>query len=71
MKRADVIKTITDMGLRCRYIPETGEYRVAPNLGPLPGGRGFQQAYHEKEEAQAYYTNDKADAIGTAKQMVK
>ena len=70
MARKQVVEAIKAMGLRCKYIPETGEYRVAPNYGPFPGGRGFQAYYLKREEDGAYYTEDKEDALGTARDMV-
>ncbi len=69
MTRKEVVEAIKALGLRCKYIPETREYRIAPNFGPFPGGRGFQAHYLKREEACAYYTEDKEDALGTARDM--
>lgn len=67
MTRQQTIDTIKALGLRCSF--RDGEFRIAPNLGPLPMGRGAQALQCEREEAGAYYTNDKEDALGTAKLM--
>jgi hypothetical protein len=69
MTRQQTIDAIKALGLRCTFIRETGEFRVAYNLGPLPGGRGAQARQREQEEAGAYYTDDKEDALGTARSM--
>lgn len=71
MKRQEVIDAIKAMGLRCKFVTETQEFRITPNMGPLPGGRLYQKAYWEREENAAYYTQDKLDAIGTAKHMAE
>jgi hypothetical protein len=71
MTRAETIAAIEALGLRASYDRESGEYRVAPNLGPFPGGRGFQREYLAREERGAYYTPDKADALATARAMAQ
>ena len=69
MTRAQTIEAIKALGLRCKYITETREYRVWPNFGHFPGGRGFQAHYLKREEECAYYTEDKQDALDTARDM--
>lgn len=52
------------------YDAEAREYRVAPGLGrPLAGGRGEQARQREAQERAAYYTNDREDALDTARVM--
>lgn len=69
MTRADTLAAIHALGLRASYDRQSGEFRIAPNLGPLPGGRGAQADHRAREEARAYYTDSKADALGTARAM--
>lgn len=70
MTRQQTIDAIQALGLRCTFIRETGEFRITPNLGPLPGGRLAQERHRAEVEAKAYYTDDKADALDTARAMV-
>jgi hypothetical protein len=50
----EAITTIKAMGLRCKWIPETREFRIN---------------FLNGSEATAYYTDSVEDAIGTALQM--
>lgn len=54
MTRKEARAYITALGLHYSYDPETQEYRIAPK---------------KFSEAQACYTNDLEDAIGTARHM--
>jgi hypothetical protein len=69
MTRKETLEAIRALGLLASFDPETREYRVAPNLGPLPCGRGFQAQRRAAEERAAYYTPDATDATDTARRM--
>lgn len=56
MTRKEARAYITALGLHYSYDPEVQEFRVAPN---------------KFAEAQAYYTSDLEDAIGTAQELAK
>lgn len=49
-----------------------GDYRVAyPIVGPLPGGHGRIARLYDSQEAAAYYTQDRLDALLTAIDMAR
>ena len=69
MTRTQTLEAIKALGLHASFDRDSGEYRVAPGY-ILAGGRGFQAEQRTRSEAGAHYTNDKADALGTAQDMV-
>jgi len=54
----ELFAAVRALGLAIRKNVDAGEYRIAP--------KGMSE---ERTEALAYYTNDRDDALGTAKQM--
>lgn len=58
MNRNETIAAVKALGLKCAYLRQTGEYRVA-----------HAGLTRDREEAGAYYTDDKEDALGTARLM--
>lgn len=68
MTRKETLAAIRELGLAASYDAASREYRVAPSF-TLAGGRGFQAQQREEQERAAYYTDDKADALDTARAM--
>lgn len=70
MTRAQALAEMNALpGIIASFERETGEYRVTLRFGPLPGGRGAQDWMHKRREAVASYSDDKADALATARDM--
>lgn len=70
MNRKDTLAALNALGLHASFVKETGEYRLAPGY-ILAGGRGFQAQQAREEEAKAYYTTDRQDALDTGRAMVE
>lgn len=68
MTRAQTLEAIKALGFHASYDREAGEFRISPGY-ILAGGRGFQADQQRRAEAAAYYTPDKADALGTAQRL--
>ena len=56
MNLSQTVAAVKAQGLTCKWLPDTQEFRVNVRLGT---------------EATAYYTQDPADAIGTARAMAQ
>lgn len=69
MTRKQTLDAIRALGLVASYDGDSEEYRVAYSYGFLAGGRTEQQRQKDWQERSAYYTDDKDDALGTAKHM--
>jgi hypothetical protein len=69
--RAALLAELTALGVSASYDRASARYRVAPYLGPLPGGRGFQAQHRAQVEAGALYFGeaDKLDALTYARQL--
>ncbi|ARB13888.1 hypothetical protein Ccr2_gp335 [Caulobacter phage Ccr2] len=70
MTRAQALAQMNALpGIIASFERETGEYRVTLRFGPLPMGRGAQEWMRARREAVASYSDDKADALATARDM--
>lgn len=71
MNRKDTLAAINALpGIQAKYLSDTKEYRVTYRYPhALPMGHGRIKRIHDRQESLAHYTDDKEDALGTAKLM--
>lgn len=69
--RKALLAELAAMGVSASYDPKWAHYRVAPYLGPLPGGHGAIARHLQEVEAGALYFDDarKLDALTYARQL--
>jgi hypothetical protein len=73
MIRTSVLACIRGQGLACRYIAETGEYRVTyteRDIRARENITGYSRV-RDRAEALACYTDDPDDALMTARAMAQ
>lgn len=71
MNRKQTLEAINALpGIQAKFITDTGEYRITYRYPhALPGGHGRIARIQERQESLACYTDDREDALGTAKHM--
>lgn len=68
MKQRELFAAVRALGLTVTRTEGGDEYRLAFPLAHYDGSREYQR---ERQEAQAYYSSDELDVLGTATAMVQ
>lgn len=68
MTRDELYAAVRALGLTITRTEGGDEYRLAFPLSHYDGNREYQR---ERQEAQAYYSSDELDVLGTAVAMLK